>query len=129
VTDNDTKTASDEGSLFFSPSPSFARIPQGTTIRIIAARSGNHDPQPDDLNARDRRIVLYIDNHNLDASTDPGFRLGVVDNLVLLAPGPTVAPDDDRGIAFFANTPAITPTSFGVLGDGLLPNTASSLTN
>jgi hypothetical protein len=40
---------------------------------------------------------------------------------VLLAPGPTSAFDDDRGIAFVAAGAAVTPASFGVLADGVLP--------
>ena len=43
------------------------------------------------------------------------------DNLVLLAPGPTPAFGDDVGIAFVAGGNAVTPASFGVLSDSVLP--------
>jgi hypothetical protein len=118
VTDNDTKRATDEGSLIFATHPALARVPRGTTIRVNLVQS----PAPqDDLNAWDRQMVLYTANGNLDAHTDPGFRLWQGDNLVLLAPGPTPAFGDDQGIAFAAAGRAVTPASFGVLADGVLP--------
>jgi len=64
-------------------------------------------------------MVLYVGNENLNASADPGFNLGSRDNLVLLAPGPTEAFDDDVGIAFVANGSAVTPATFGILADGV----------
>lgn len=129
VTDNDAKTATDEGSLIFTDSPAFARVPRDTTILVVVAQTaadlpaqtgGDHLPQ-DDLSTSDRRMVLYTGNGNLDTGVDPGFNLGPNDNLVLLAPGPTQAFDDDRGIAFVAESTAVTPASFGVLTDGVLP--------
>ena len=75
----------------------------------------------DDLNAWDRHLVLYVGNGHLDTQTDPWFNLAASDNLVLLAPGPTPAFEDDRGIDFVSTTPAVTPASFGVLVDGLWP--------
>jgi len=123
VTDNDTKTATDEGSLIFTDNPAFARVPQGTTILIIpTSLAGETDGSArDDLSTWDRRMVLYAGNGNLDTSADPGFNLGPNDNLALLAPGPTAAFDDDVGIAFVARSLAVTPASFGVLTDGVLP--------
>jgi hypothetical protein len=123
VTDNDTKRATDEGSLVFADHPALARVPRGTTIRVNLAPA---PVPPDDLNAWDRRIVLYAANGNLDTHTDPGFNLGPGDNLVLLAPGPTPALGDDRGIAFVAAGRAVTPASFGVLADGVLPASETS---
>ena len=120
VTDNDTKTATDEGSLVLSDHPAYARVPRGTTIRIIVRREKGEQLPPDDLDARDRQMTLYVGNGNLDTSVDPGFNLGGGDNLVLLAPGPTEAFDDDRGIAFAANSPAVTPATFGILEDGVI---------
>jgi hypothetical protein len=119
VTDNDTKTATDEGSLIFGDVPSFANVPCGTTIRVVVRRSSDEALPLDDVYAWDRRMVLYVGNRNLDASADPGFNLGAGDNLVLLAPGPTRAFDDDFGIAFVANGSAVTPATFGVLVDGV----------
>jgi hypothetical protein len=119
VTDNDTKTATDEGSLVLSDHPALARVPCGTVIRFVVGRkNGGRLPQ-DDLDDWDRQMTLYVGNGNLDASTDPGFNLGQRDNLVLLAPGRTTAFDDDRGIAFTTNSPAVTPATFGVLADGV----------
>jgi hypothetical protein len=121
VTDNDAKTATDEGSLIFAASPAFARVPRGTTIRIIATRSAANDALygRDDLDAWDGAMVLYVGNGNLDASTDPWFDLGSRDNLALLAPGPTQAFADDQGVDLIGNA-AVTPASFGVLADGVV---------
>jgi len=115
ITDNDTKTATDEGSLIFADDPAFARVPRGATIRIVVGEGGFQD----DLSVWDRRMALHIGNPALDAHTDPGFNLGPSDNLVLLAPGLTPAFSDDRGIAFVADGD-VTPVSFGVLADGVL---------
>lgn len=127
LTDNDTKTATDEGSLIFTDDPAFARVPHGTRILVIVdsppvvpPRLGEEDPQGDDLNTWDRRMVLHVGNGTLDTQVDSGFNLGPNDNLVLLAPGPTQAFEDDRGIAFAGSSDAVTPASFGVLVDGVL---------
>ena len=133
VTDNDTKAATDEGSLIFTDHPAFAHVPQGTTILVILTSplvGGTEPTSPlaggtegglqDDLNAWDRHMVLYAGNPNLDADADPGFNLRPNDTLVLLAPGPTSAFGDDLGIAFVTTGAAVTPASFGVLSDGVL---------
>jgi hypothetical protein len=129
VTDNDTKTATDEGSLIFGEHPAFARVPRGTTIRIVVtqtvAQAGASLPE-DDLSTWDRHMVLHAGNGHLDAEIDPGFNLGPDDNLVLLAPGPTEAFGDDQGIAFVAEGSGVTPASFGVLVDGVWPTPASA---
>jgi hypothetical protein len=130
VTDNDTKTATDEGSLLFTDNPAFAHVPQGTTILIILTSplaGGIEKDVQDDLSAWNRQMVLYVGNGNLDTDTDPGFNLGSNDNLVLLAPGPTGSFDDDQAIAFVTllgpvsdRAPVVTPASFGVLSDDVL---------
>jgi hypothetical protein len=120
VTDNDAKTATDEGSLIFGDAPSFANVPRGTTVLVTVRRASGEPLPPDDLDAWDRQIVLYVGNGNLDASVDPGFNLGPRDNLVLLAPGPTGTFGDDVGIAFVSNSPAVTPASFGVITEGVV---------
>ncbi len=89
-----------------------------------AQTGDNHLPQ-DDLSAWDRRIVLHAGNGNLDTGVDPGFDLGPGESLVLLAPGPTQAFDDDQGIAFVAGSTAVTPASFGILTDGVLPTSTT----
>jgi hypothetical protein len=126
VTDNDAKTATDEGSLIFDDVPAFAHIPKGTTIQIVVTSTGNECSRPDDLSTWNRQMILYTHNPNLDTETDPGFNLGPNDALILLAPGPTEALDDDRGIAFVSlpgstshHASAVTPASFGVLADGV----------
>jgi hypothetical protein len=124
VTDNDTKTVTDEGSLVFTGNPAFARVPRNTAILVnlspsLLGRTG--DRAQDDLGAWDRRMVLFASNPNLNTDVDPGFNLGPNDNLVLLAPGPTEAFGDDQGIAFVAEGTGVTQASFGVLTDGVLP--------
>ncbi len=124
VTDNDTKIAADEGSLIFTDAPVFAHVPQGTTIQIIFSPllTGEAEEEgQDDVNTLDRRMVLHAPGPYLDTNSDPGFNLGASDNLVLLAPGPTMAFSDDQGIAFVAQSDVVTPASFGVLVDGVLP--------
>jgi len=121
ITDNDSKTATNEGSLIFAADPALAHVPFGTTIQVIISPPGSPSPPQDDLSAWDRRMTMHTGNRLLDTSTDPGFKLGERDNLVLLAPGPTGAFGDDRGIAFIAGSPAVTPVSFGVLVDGVWP--------
>jgi len=123
VTDNDTKTAMDEGSLVFANNPAFARVPQGTVIRIVASQEGEEQAN-DDLGTWDREMVLYAGNGNLDANLDPGFNLGPNDNLALLAPGPGSTFGDDVGIAFESESQMVTPASFGVLVDGVWPASA-----
>jgi hypothetical protein len=119
LTDNDTKAATDEGSLIFPDDPAFARIPYGTTIRVIAAPAGAGDsPPPDDVAGFDHMRVLHVANGLIDADRDPWFDLGPADNLVLLAPGATPDFADDRGIDLVSFGP-VTPASFGVLSDGV----------
>ncbi len=72
VTDNDTKTSTDEGSLVFTDNPALVHVPQGT--RILVLLNPALPLSPDDLDARDRRLVLHIGNGNLDTYTPtPGL--------------------------------------------------------
>ena len=122
LTDNDTKTGTDEGSIIFSDLPAFAAVPEGTLILIIATETPSNDQYfgRDDLDPRDGRMVLYVGNGNLDVTTDPGFGLGLRDdNLALLVPGPTAAFEDDIGVDFVAEGHRVTPFSFGILADGV----------
>ena len=120
LTDNDTLTARDEGSLILPSIAALASVPRGTIVRIVGTRTAANDVQfpADDLNALDRRLVLYVDNGAIDASTDPGFVLTAGDNVALLAPGPSPAFADDVGIAL-ASDGTTTAASFGVLEDGV----------
>ncbi|MBN1582690.1 MAG: CotH kinase family protein [Anaerolineae bacterium] len=126
ITDNDTKVATDEGSLILADHPALADVPGGTIIRIIATQTAANDLyfSKDDLNTWDRLIVLYVGNGHLDVETDPQFHLSDNDNLVLLAPGPTSAFNDDLGIDF-AGSGVVTPASFGVLADGVTQSSCS----
>jgi len=125
LTDNDTRSATDEGSLIFSDSPALAKVRAGTTLRIIATEtpaSAVRWPE-DDVDSWGRQMVLYAGNDSLDSTLDPWFNLGPRDNLVVLAPGPTAAFDDDQGITFWGYDTPVTPASFGILADGVIDNT------
>jgi len=119
LTDNDTKTGTDEGSLIFPQLDAFAAVPRGTVILILATEhleNAAYFPS-DDLDHSDGRMILYVGNGTLDAITDPGFGIGTRnDNLVLLAPGP----EGEIGIDFVAEGTAVTPYSFGVLANGVV---------
>ena len=121
ITDNDTKTATDEGSLIFADDPALASVHQGTRIRIIASGDDGQAANYSHLGAR--QLILTLDDSYLQTHQDPGFILGEHDNLVLLAPGPTDAFADDQGIAFLSENSAVTPASFGVLSDGVRAST------
>jgi hypothetical protein len=117
LTDNDAKTATDEGSLVFAQDPALAHVPQGTVLHITLPTGG--DCPPDRVTLYARVLSLCPGNGLLDAAQDPGFILGPQEALILLAPGPTAAIEDDQGIAFFSDTSAVTPASFGILSDGI----------
>ena len=125
ITDNDTKTATDEGSIIIPPLEAFAAVPRGTIILVIVTENNANAAQfpLDDLDPSDGHMVLYAGNGRLDLNTDPGFGIGTGnDNLVLLAAGPRAGPGefaDDVGVDFVAEGNAVTPHSFGVLVDGV----------
>ena len=123
LTDNDSKTAMDEGSLIIGGHEALSAVPPGTAVLIVTTQSAANDrlfPE-DDLSAADGRIILYAGNENLDSDSDPWFSLGPADNLVLLAPGPTAAFADDLAIDFLSighSTTPVTPADFGLLSSG-----------
>jgi len=121
ITDNDTKTATDEGSLILPNIPSLASVPRHTTIRIITSITPANTLRfpEDDLDPWDRSLEFYAGNGALDTTTDPWFNLAPGDNLALLAPGAAVAFDDDQGIDFIGKNNKVTPASFGILTDGV----------
>ena len=122
LTDNNTKTADDEGSLIFPSLDALAAIPRDAVILIIATENVTNSATfpADDLDADDGRLLFYVGNGHLDTSTDPGFGIGRGDEaLVLLAPGATESLADDVGVDFVAEGGAVTPASFGVLADGV----------
>jgi hypothetical protein len=123
ITDNDTKTATDEGSLILPRTPAFAAVPHGTVILVVVTENESNATNfsQDELDASTGRMILYVGNGALDTTTDPGFGLGRAnDNLVLLAPGPTDSFADDVGIDFAAEGSTVTPANFGVLTDGVV---------
>ncbi len=117
LTDNDSKTAIDEGSLIFAQDAALAHVPQGTILHITLPTDG--ECPPDRIALQAYQLSLCPGNGLLDATQDPGFILGPQEALALLAPGPTAAFEDDQGIAFFSDTDAVTPASFGILTDGV----------
>ncbi len=122
LTDNDRKTSTEEGSLFFPDLPALADLPQGTVILIIATENitNSRTFPADDLSPADGRLLFYVGNGHLDRDRDPGFALDRHDEaLVLLAPGPTEALEDDIGVDFVAEGSAVTPQSFGVAEEGV----------
>lgn len=126
ITDNDTKTGTDEGSLILSDDVVFSHVPRGTVILIAATESPVNAIRfpDDDLSVWPwGQMVLYRGNDHLDSHTDPWFELAHNDNLVLLAPGPTSSFQDDQGIAWASigayNQSTVTPASFGILSDGV----------
>ena len=132
LTDNDTKTGMEEGSLIFPALDALSAVPRDTVILILAtenARNALYFPE-DDVDPRDRRLLFYVGNGNLDVLTDPGFGLSLGgDNLALLAPGPGAENSAanfsasekfaDVGVDFVAEGRAVTPYTFGVLADGV----------
>ncbi len=119
LTDNDTKTGAEEGSIIFPQLDAFAAVPRGTVILILATEHQENAAYfpVDDVDHSDGRMVLYVGNGTLDVTTDPGFGIGTRnDNLVLLAPTPA----GEVGIDFVAEGTAVTPYSFGILADGVI---------
>ena len=122
ITDNDTQTGRDEGSIILPQLKSLAAVPRDTVLLIIVSQNTLNDTYfpVDDLDAADGRLLFYLGNGNLDVTTDPGFAIGTGnDNLVLLAPGPSRDFADDMGVDFIAEGCTVTPYTFGVLSDGV----------
>ncbi|MBP8864128.1 MAG: CotH kinase family protein [Anaerolineae bacterium] len=122
LTDNDTKTGTEEGSLIFPQLTALAAVPRGTVILIVATENASNDAYfpADDLDPADGRLLFYVGNGTLDVTTDPGFGMGTQNEaLTLLAPGPSADFGDDIGVDFVAEGAAVTPYSFGVLQDGV----------
>ena len=123
LTDNDTRTSVQEGSLIFGDHEQLAAVPCGTVILIVATQSAANDLvfPVDDLSAANGRLILYVGKDALDALRDPGFDIGINnDSVALLAPGPSAAFGDDVGRDFVAEGRATTPATFGILEDGVV---------
>src|SRR5690606_36417105 len=115
ITTNDTYDTMGDGTVFFPQHAGLADLPAGTIVLILTnVTDANTAAFPaDDLDASDRRIILYRGNGNLDADTDPGFGVGTGDShLALLAPGATSSIFDDIPIDFIAEGSVVTPASF-----------------
>lgn len=109
ITDNDSPSHTDEGSLILPDIAQLTVVPTGTRIQLIATETAVA-PAPipeDDLNGSDGQMVLFSGNGRLDSQTDPWFNLGAQDNLVLLAPG-------NVGISF-VSWGSVTAADFGIL--------------
>jgi hypothetical protein len=119
ISDNDSLTATDEGSLILGDHDALANVPAGTTLLLVATKSPTNDRTfaEDDLSLLDGRLILYAGNDILDIDTDPWFDIGDRDNLVLLAPGTTAIVEDDLAIDFLivgeGNT-GTAPADFGL---------------
>lgn len=126
ITDNDSKTATDEGSLIFAQDPALAHLPAGASLVVIASHTAHNDAQFAHLPLASEagQYLFYVGGPYLDSQTDPWFRLGPQDNLVLLAPGETESFADDVGIDFvtIGRNTAVTPATFGILSDGVTPD-------
>jgi hypothetical protein len=112
ITDNDSVTASDEGSLIFQDDPMLADIAEGIIVRVIGTESHHNSRQFPEDGQQDGVLLFYVGNGRIDTSRDPWFNLGQRDNLVLLAPGPTDGLGDDIAIDIWSENSAITPASF-----------------
>ncbi len=104
LTDNDSLTATDEGSLIFTDDPALAQVAAHTTLHIdLTALPRLPDVTfAGDATLIDGTMVLSEANGRLDFDTDPWFHLQQHDILVLLAPGDTAEFIDDQAIAMTA---------------------------
>ncbi len=120
LTDNDSLTAEDEGSLIFADDPLFSNVADGSTITIIAAESTDNALQYPEDEWRGDELILYAGNGRIDVETDPWFNLGTRDNLVLLAPGKSDSWQDDIPIDFVGNGDRLEATDFGLPPSGVV---------
>ena len=117
ITDNDSVTATDEGSLIFKDDPMLADIAEGTIVRVISTESRHNSRQFPEDGWQDGVLLFYVGNGRIDGSHDPWFNLGQRDNLVLLAPGPTDDLGDDITIDIWSENSAVNPASFSLPPD------------
>ena len=114
LTDNDNKTATDEGSLIFTDGPLLADLAKGTAIRLITTSSVQNKEQFPEDGWQNGVLLLYVENDHIDTMTDPWFNLSQQDNLVLLAPGASADWSDDIAIDFWTENTTTMPDSFGL---------------
>ena len=117
VTDNDTATAADEGSLIFMDDPLLANRDPGTIVRVIATSSPHNSAQFPQDGRQNGVLLLYVGNGRIDSKRDPWFNLGPRDNLVLLHPNSTADLADDIPISFWSENSAVNPAAFGLPAD------------
>ena len=114
VTDNDSVTATDEGSLIFGNDPLLADLSQGSRVRVIATEDFTNDALfPEDV-WDDGLLTIYSGNGRIDTTTDPWFNLGAKDNLLLLAPGDSEDFAGDMPIDLWSENKAVRPADFGL---------------
>ena len=114
LTDNDTLSAADEGSLIFSDDPLLADLPAGTVIRVIATQNTANAERFREDGWVEGVLTFYAGNGRLNTSLDPWFNLGGKDNLLLLAPGSSAAFADDVPVDLWSTTTAVTRADFGL---------------
>ncbi len=114
VTDNDSVTAADEGSLIFAEDALFAALPQGSRLRVIATQNAANDAAFPTDGWQDGVLTIYAGNGRLDTARDPWFNLGPKDNLLLLAPGAA----GEIPIDLWSENKAVRPADFGLLAAG-----------
>ncbi len=114
ITDNDSITAADEGSLIFKDDPMLADVAEGTIVRVIATESHQNNRQFPEDGRQNGVLLFYIGNGRIDSSRDPWFNLGPRDNLVLLAPGLTDSMEDDIPIDMWGENSVVTRSSFSL---------------
>ncbi|MCC7429684.1 Ig-like domain-containing protein, partial [bacterium] len=121
LTDNNTKTLLNEGSIIFPDNAIFANIPAETLILLLttnnAANSANFPT--DDTDFSDGKMLFYVGNGNLNTSLDNGFDVSNNNDSITLLDGngtnsATSDFADDFGIDFVAEGSTTTPTSFGI---------------
>ena len=114
VSDNDSFSADDEGSLTFLEDPLLEDLPRGTMVRVIATQTVLNSQRFPEDGWQDGVLLLYVGNGRIDSTSDPWFNLGRRDNLVILAPGPTAKTADDVPVDFWSNNSSVTSSRFGL---------------
>lgn len=120
ITDNDSKSGTDEGSIILPYIDTLESVPRGTIILFVTTQSPSNDENfpVDDLSVQDKLLLFYVGNGNLDMTTDPGFNIDAMnDNLALLSPGLQSDFSDDTVVDFIAEGLTVTAYSFGALDD------------
>ena len=98
LTDNDTPTATNEGSLIFTNDPALSNVPANMILYVDLTG---------DAVEIDGTMVLSKANGRLDTETDPWFHLQQHDVLVLLASSKLAGYSDNQTIAIMSTDVSI----------------------